>query len=74
MRAIAEKRAVFKRLHQPGCFVLPNPWGGGSARPRERLVALASARAPARGHRADLTMKWRTASHPTFGIETGTGG
>jgi hypothetical protein len=29
MRAIAEKRAVFKRLHQPGCFVLPNPWGGG---------------------------------------------
>jgi hypothetical protein len=72
MRAIAEKRAVFKRLHQPGCFVLPNPRGGGSARPRERLVALASARAPARGH--DLTMKWRTASHPTFGIETGTGG
>jgi 2-methylisocitrate lyase-like PEP mutase family enzyme len=45
MRAIAEKHTVFKRLHQSGCFVLPNPWGGESARLRERLgfVALASA-------------------------------
>ena len=63
MRAIAEKRAVFKRLHQPGCFVLPNQWGGGSACLRERLafVALASTRAAARGLRAELTMTWRTA-------------
>jgi 2-methylisocitrate lyase-like PEP mutase family enzyme len=76
MRAIAEKHTVFKRLHQSGCFVLPNPWGGGSARLRERLgfVALTSTRAAARGLLAELTMTWRTASQPTFGTETGTGG
>src|SRR3569833_2122778 len=26
------KRAVFRRLHDSGCFVLPNPWDVGSAR------------------------------------------
>jgi 2-methylisocitrate lyase-like PEP mutase family enzyme len=29
---VAEKRAVFRALHQQGCFVLPNPWDVGSAR------------------------------------------
>ena len=28
----AEKRASFRRLHETGCFVLPNPWDVGSAR------------------------------------------
>jgi 2-methylisocitrate lyase-like PEP mutase family enzyme len=28
----AEKRAKFRRLHDEGCFVLPNPWDVGSAR------------------------------------------
>src|SRR5437868_839668 len=28
----AEKRANFKKLHETGCFVLPNPWDVGSAR------------------------------------------
>ena len=28
---VAEKRAVFRRLHQDGCFVIPNPWDVGSA-------------------------------------------
>jgi 2-methylisocitrate lyase-like PEP mutase family enzyme len=28
----AEKRAEFRRLHERGCFVLPNPWDVGSAR------------------------------------------
>jgi 2-methylisocitrate lyase-like PEP mutase family enzyme len=32
MRSIAERRAVFRRLHESGCFVLPNPWDFGSAR------------------------------------------
>ena len=32
MRSIAERRAVFRRLHESGCFVLPNPWDVGSAR------------------------------------------
>ena len=26
-----EKRAAFRRLHESGCFVLPNPWDVGSA-------------------------------------------
>ncbi len=28
----ADKRAVFRRLHKSGCFVIPNPWNAGSAR------------------------------------------
>src|SRR4051812_5208086 len=28
----AEKRANFRKLHESGCFVLPNPWDVGSAR------------------------------------------
>jgi 2-methylisocitrate lyase-like PEP mutase family enzyme len=28
----AEKRAAFRKLHEQGCFVLPNPWDIGSAR------------------------------------------
>ncbi|CAO3426353.1 isocitrate lyase/PEP mutase family protein [Azospirillum doebereinerae] len=31
-RTVAEKRAVFRALHQQGCFVMPNPWDVGSAR------------------------------------------
>src|SRR3954467_8188206 len=40
----AEKRATFKKLHESGCFVLPNPWDIGSARALELLgfKALAS--------------------------------
>jgi 2-methylisocitrate lyase-like PEP mutase family enzyme len=28
----AEKRKAFRRLHESGCFVIPNPWNVGSAR------------------------------------------
>lgn len=28
----AEKRKTFRRLHEAGCFVIPNPWNVGSAR------------------------------------------
>jgi 2-methylisocitrate lyase-like PEP mutase family enzyme len=28
----ADKRAAFRKLHDTGCFVLPNPWDVGSAR------------------------------------------
>jgi 2-methylisocitrate lyase-like PEP mutase family enzyme len=28
----ADKRATFRRLHESGCFVIPNPWNAGSAR------------------------------------------
>jgi 2-methylisocitrate lyase-like PEP mutase family enzyme len=32
MPTTAEKRATFRKLHDAGCFVLPNPWDIGSAR------------------------------------------
>jgi 2-methylisocitrate lyase-like PEP mutase family enzyme len=35
--APAERRATFRRLHESGCFVIPNPWDPGSARWLERL-------------------------------------
>jgi len=28
----AEKRQAFRRLHESGCFVIPNPWNVGTAR------------------------------------------
>jgi len=31
------RRAAFRRLHQAGCFVLPNPWDAGSARTLQHL-------------------------------------
>ena len=30
--ANADKIAEFRRLHESGCFVIPNPWDIGSAR------------------------------------------
>jgi 2-methylisocitrate lyase-like PEP mutase family enzyme len=32
MTSIEDRRREFRRLHQSGCFVLPNPWDLGSAR------------------------------------------
>jgi 2-methylisocitrate lyase-like PEP mutase family enzyme len=32
-----EKRASFRRMHESGCFVLPNPWDVGSARMLQHL-------------------------------------
>ena len=33
----AKKRATFRRLHETGCFVIPNPWDVGSARMLQAL-------------------------------------
>src|ERR1700741_250996 len=30
--SIADKRKPFRKLHESGCFVIPNPWNVGSAR------------------------------------------
>jgi 2-methylisocitrate lyase-like PEP mutase family enzyme len=30
--SVAEKRRAFRKLHESGCFVLPNPWNIGTAR------------------------------------------
>jgi 2-methylisocitrate lyase-like PEP mutase family enzyme len=32
MPTVAEKRATYRRLHESGCFVIPNPWDVGTAR------------------------------------------
>ena len=32
-----QKRAAFRKLHDSGCFVLPNPWDVGSARALQHL-------------------------------------
>ncbi len=32
MATPADKRRVFRTLHESGCFVIPNPWNVGSAR------------------------------------------
>src|SRR3982751_1518 len=37
MSDVAERRNVFRRLHERGCFVIPNPWDLGSARTLARL-------------------------------------
>ena len=37
MTDVADRRREFRRLHQSGCFVIPNPWDLGSARTLVRL-------------------------------------
>lgn len=34
---VSARRAAFRKLHQSGCFVIPNPWDAGSARYLEGL-------------------------------------
>ena len=29
--SVADKRRTFRRLHEAGCFVIPNPWDVGGA-------------------------------------------
>jgi 2-methylisocitrate lyase-like PEP mutase family enzyme len=33
----ADKRAAFRKMHEAGCFVLPNPWDIGSARALQHM-------------------------------------
>jgi 2-methylisocitrate lyase-like PEP mutase family enzyme len=44
---VAEKRQTFRKLHETGCFVIPNPWDTGSAAILQSLgfMALASSSA-----------------------------
>jgi 2-methylisocitrate lyase-like PEP mutase family enzyme len=37
MKSIEEKRREFRRLHESGCFALPNPWDIGSAKYLQHL-------------------------------------
>src|SRR5215468_8768608 len=44
MLTTADKRAAFKKLHESGCFIIPNPFDAGSAKALQHLgfKALAS--------------------------------
>jgi 2-methylisocitrate lyase-like PEP mutase family enzyme len=33
----ADKRTIFRKMHETGCFALPNPWDVGSARALQQL-------------------------------------
>ena len=37
MPSIADKRRVFRQLHESGCFVIPNPWDAGTTRYLQHL-------------------------------------
>ena len=37
MPAIAERRKIFQKLHEAGCFAIPNPWDIGTARYLQHL-------------------------------------
>jgi 2-methylisocitrate lyase-like PEP mutase family enzyme len=37
MKSIDEKRGEFRKLHQSGCFAIPNPWDIGSAKYLQHL-------------------------------------
>src|SRR5437660_8861520 len=37
MATVEDRRRAFRRLHESGCFVMPNPWDAGSARVLARL-------------------------------------
>ena len=37
MNSSSDSRVIFRRLHESGCFVMPNPWDVGSARVLEQL-------------------------------------
>ncbi len=37
MEATGERSVAFHRLHDSGCFVMPNPWDAGSARALEQM-------------------------------------
>jgi 2-methylisocitrate lyase-like PEP mutase family enzyme len=57
---ISDRRRQFRRLHESGCFVMPNPWDPGSARYLEKLgfkaLATTSAGAAWRHGKADGQM------------------
>ena len=36
----ADKRATFRRMHEAGCFVLPNPYDVGTAKALQDLLGV----------------------------------
>src|SRR6204780_24321 len=72
--SIADKRRAFRRLHQDGCFVIPNPWDVGSARYLQALgfkalATTSSGVAWSHGHRDGGMSRDRVIDHLTEMVE-----
>src|SRR5277367_2408219 len=72
--SIADKRRAFHRLHEGGCFVIPNPWDVGSARYLQRigfkaLATTSSGFAWSHGHRDGGMSRDRVLDHLTDMVE-----
>jgi 2-methylisocitrate lyase-like PEP mutase family enzyme len=72
--SIADKRRTFHRLHEAGCFVIPNPWDVGSARYLQTLgfkalATTSSGFAWSHGHRDGGMSRDRVLEHLTQMVE-----
>ena len=72
--SIADKRRAFLRLHQHGCFAIPNPWDVGSARYLQSLgfkalATTSSGFAWSHGHRDGGMSRDRVLDHLTEMVE-----
>ena len=72
--SIADKRRAFHKLHDSGCFVLPNPWDVGSARYLQglgfkALATTSSGFAWSHGHRDGAMSRDRVLDHLTEMVE-----
>jgi len=72
--SIADKRRTFHRLHEDGCFVIPNPWDVGSARYLQSLgfkalATTSSGFAWSHGHRDGGMSRDRVLDHLTQMVE-----
>jgi 2-methylisocitrate lyase-like PEP mutase family enzyme len=72
--SIADKRRSFRRLHEDGCFAIPNPWDVGSARYLQSLgfkalATTSSGFAWSHGHRDGGMSRDRVLDHLTEMVE-----
>jgi 2-methylisocitrate lyase-like PEP mutase family enzyme len=72
--SIADKRRTFHRLHESGCFAIPNPWDVGSARYLQglgfkALATTSSGFAWSHGHRDGGMSRDRVLDHLTDMVE-----
>jgi 2-methylisocitrate lyase-like PEP mutase family enzyme len=72
--SIADKRRAFHRLHEAGCFVIPNPWDVGSARYLQALkfkalATTSSGFAWSHGHSDGAMSRDRVLDHLTEMVE-----
>ncbi|MEA3196344.1 MAG: hypothetical protein QOF32_396 [Gammaproteobacteria bacterium] len=72
--SIADKRRTFHKLHEAGCFVIPNPWDVGSARYLQglgfkALATTSSGFAWSHGHRDGAMSRDRVLDHLTDMVE-----